>query len=148
MSSDNHVTLIGNATRDPELKFTQSGLALCGFGLAVNRRWQNRQTQQWEEKVSFIDVVCWGKLAENVSESIEKGSRIIVVGRFDMNEWETDAGEKRRKIQLVADAVGPSLQWATAEISRNPKEGGGAAIYQEPDFGYGDFGGGSDEEPF
>ena len=72
---DNSITLVGNITRDPELRFTNTGQANVTFGLAVNRRWQNRQTQEWEEATSFFDVVCWREMAENVSESLTRGSR-------------------------------------------------------------------------
>ena len=74
------VTLVGNVTRDPELRFTPNGQATASFGLAVNRRWQNRQTQEWEEATSFFDVVCWREMAENVSETLTRGARVIVTG--------------------------------------------------------------------
>jgi single-strand DNA-binding protein len=126
---DNTVTVIGNVTRDPELRFTPSGQAIATFGLAVNRRWQNRQTQEWEEQVSFFDVTCWAQLGQNVSDSLNKGARVIVSGRLEQRSWETDQGEKRSKVEIVADEVGPSLRWATAEVTRNersgPSEGGG-----------------------
>ena len=73
--ADNSVTLVGNVTRDPELRYTAGGAAKVAFGLAVNRRWQNRQTQEWEEQVSFFNVVAWREMAENVAESVAKGSR-------------------------------------------------------------------------
>jgi single-strand DNA-binding protein len=139
---DNTVTVIGNVTRDPELRFTPSGQAIATFGLAVNRRWQNRQTQEWEEQVSFFDVTCWAQLGQNVSDSLNKGSRVIVNGRLEQRSWETDQGEKRSKVEIIADEVGPSLRWATAEITRNertgPSEGGG---------GGGGGGGGSSTRP-
>jgi len=72
----------------------------------VNRRWQNRQTQEWEEQVSFFDIVCWREMAENVSESIQKGSRVVVTGRLEQRSWETSDGDKRSKIEVVADEVG------------------------------------------
>ena len=78
--ADNTVTLVGNVTRDPELRFISSGQANCSFGLAVNRRWQNRQTQEWEEATSFFNIVCWREMAENVAESITKGARVVVTG--------------------------------------------------------------------
>ena len=127
MSSN--VTLIGNITRDPELRFTPSGQATASFGLAVNRRWQNRQTQDWEEATSFFDVVCWRDLADNVSESLGKGSRVIVTGRLEQRSWEDQDGNKRSKVEVVADEIGPSLRWATAEVKkadrRTPDGGGG-----------------------
>jgi single-strand DNA-binding protein len=99
---------VGNLTRDPELRFTPSGQATSSFGVAVNRRWQNRQTQAWEEATSFFDVVTWGQLAENVAESLTRGSRVIVAGRLDQRSWETDSGDKRSKVEITADEIGPS----------------------------------------
>ena len=80
MANGNNVTLVGNITRDPELRFTATGQATATFGLAVNRRWQNRQTNDWEEATSFFDVVCWREMAENASESLSRGARVIVTG--------------------------------------------------------------------
>ena len=125
MSNGNSVTLVGNVTRDPELRFTPSGQATASFGLAVNRRWQNRQTQEWEEATSFFDVVCWREMAENASESLARGSRVIVTGRLEQRSWETENGEKRSVVEIVADEVGPSLRWATAAVTRNERRGGG-----------------------
>jgi single-strand DNA-binding protein len=125
MSNGNSVTLIGNVTRDPELRFTPSGQATATFGLAVNRRWQNRQTQEWEEATSFFDIVCWREMAENASESIGRGSRVIVTGRLEQRSWETQEGEKRSKVEVVADEVGPSLRWATAQVTKNERKGSG-----------------------
>ncbi len=93
---DNSITLVGNVTRDPELRFTPSGQATASFGLAVNRRWQNRQTQEWEEQVSFFDVVCWREMAENVSESLTRGSRVVVTGRLEQRSWETPTATSAR----------------------------------------------------
>src|ERR1044072_3304600 len=121
--ADNTVTVIGNVTRDPELRFTPSGQAIAAFGLAVNRRWQNRQTQEWEEQVSFFDVTCWAQLGQNVADTLVKGSRAIVTGRLEQRSWETDQGDKRSKVEIIADEVGPSLRWATAEITRNDGTG-------------------------
>jgi single-strand DNA-binding protein len=153
--ADNNVTVIGNVTRDPELRFTPSGMAIASFGVAVNRRWQNRQTNEWEERVSFFDVKCWAQLGENVSASVQKGSRVIVTGRLEQDSWEQD-GQKRSKIEIIADEVGPSLRWATAQISRNERQGGGGdfgggggggrPVANEPSGGGGGYA--SDEEPF
>ncbi len=150
--ADNTVTVVGNVTRDPELRFTPSGMAIASFGLAVNRVWNDRQTNERKEQVSFFDVKCWAQLGENVTASVFKGNRVIVSGRLEQQSWETEDGQKRSKVEIVADEVGPSLRWATAQINRNErKEGGG-------DFGGGGArpvpnepsGGGSytDEEPF
>lgn len=149
MSNGNSVTLVGNITRDPELRFTPSGQATASFGLAVNRRWQNRQTQEWEEATSFFDVVCWREQAENASESLARGSRVIVTGRLEQRSWETAEGEKRSKVEVVADEIGPSLRWATATITKNerrgPDGGGGARAGATVGGGGAAF---DDEEPF
>lgn len=123
MSNGNTITIVGNVTRDPELRFTPSGQATATFGVAVNRRWQNRQSQQWEEATSFFDVVCWREMAENASESLSKGARVIVTGRLEQRNWETQEGEKRSKVEIIADEIGPSLRWATAQIVRNERKG-------------------------
>ncbi|HET9442868.1 MAG TPA: single-stranded DNA-binding protein [Acidimicrobiales bacterium] len=131
----NSVTLVGNITRDPELRFTPSGQPTASFGLAVNRRWQNKQTQDWEEATSFFDVVCWRDLADNVSESLTKGARVIVTGRLEQRSWETPDGEKRSKVEVVADEIGPSLRWATAQITKTERrapEGVGARSNEPP----------------
>jgi single-strand DNA-binding protein len=150
----NAVVLVGNVTRDPELRFTPSGQATATFGLAVNRRWQNRQTQEWEEATSFFDVVCWRDMAENAAESLAKGSRIIVSGRLEQRSWETSDGDRRSKVEVVADEIGPSLRWATAQVTKNERKGPGgepagisrgapAASAEAPSGGYG-----YDDDPF
>lgn len=128
MAIDNSVTVTGNATREPELRFTPSGQAVANFGVAVNRRWQNRQTQEWEEAVSFFDITAWAQLAENVAESVSKGTRVTIAGRLDQRSWETQDGDKRSKVEIVADDVAVSLRWATAEVMRNERSdaGGGS----------------------
>ena len=101
MARDNNVDLCGNLTRDAELRFTPGGMAVASFGLAVNRRTQDRQTQEWKEQTSFFDVVSYGTLAENVSESLQRGARVMVQGRLEQRSWETQDGEKRSKIELL-----------------------------------------------
>jgi len=118
---DNTITLIGNVTRDPELRYTPSGQANLRLGMAVNRRWQNRQTNEWEEQVSFFDVKCWAQMAENVSESLGRGTRVVVSGRLEQRSWETDNGDKRSKVEVVADAqrrLGPISSAATSTTVR------------------------------
>ncbi len=119
--ADNTVTVIGNVTRDPELRFTPSGQAIATFGLAVNRRWQNRQTHEWEEATSFFDVVCWGTLAENAAQSLTRGARVVVSGRLDQRSWENQEGEKRSKVEITADEVAPSLRWASVTVTKNER---------------------------
>ena len=154
MANGNNIVLVGNITRDPELRFTPTGQATATFGLAVNRRWQNRQTQEWEEATSFFDVVCWREMAENASESLTRGSRVLVTGRLEQRSWETAEGEKRSKIEVIADEIGPSLRWATAQVTKNERRGpgegaparqpaaaGGRSAPQSGGYGF-------DEEPF
>jgi single-strand DNA-binding protein len=150
--SGNSVTVVGNLTRDPELRYTPAGAATCQFGLAVNRRWQNRQTNDWEEATSFFNVVAWREMAENVGESLTKGARVVVTGRLEQRSWETPDGEKRSVVEIVADEIGPSLRWATAQVVKNERRagdgggfaggggGGGRPATNEPPY--------SDEEPF
>jgi single-strand DNA-binding protein len=136
MSNGNHVSITGNLTRDPELRFTPSGQATASFGVAVNRRWQNRQTGDWDEATSYFDVVCWGQLAENAAQSLGRGTRVVVSGRLDQRSWETQEGERRSKIEITADEVAPSLRWATATVSKNERRspdggGSGSGGYQQ-----------------
>jgi single-strand DNA-binding protein len=155
MSNGNHVSIVGNLTRDPELRFTPSGQATASFGVAVNRRWQNRQTNEWEEAVSFFDIVCWGQLAENTAQSLAKGTRVLVSGRLDQRSWETPDHERRSKIEITADEVAPSLRWATAQVTKNERRApepaaagtgsyGGRSVPNEPPAGEHYY----DEEPF
>ncbi len=132
MANSSSVTIVGNLTRDPELRFTPSGQATASFGVAVNRSWQNRQTQEWNEVTSFFDVVCWANLAENAAQSLNRGTRVVVSGRLEQRSWENADGEKRSKIEIVADEVAPSLRFATTAITRNERRspdaaGGGSA---------------------
>lgn len=131
----NTVTLVGNATRDPELRFTNSGQPNAIFSLAVNRRQKNSQTQEWEEATSFFDVVCWQEMAENACESLPKGTRVVVTGRLEQRSWETPDGERRTKVEVVADEIGPSLKWATCTLQRNERRqavGAGATLSRVP----------------
>ena len=149
--ADNSVTLVGNLTRDPELRFTTGGRATATFGLAVNRRYQ--QNNEWVEQTSFFNVVAWAQLAENAAASLTKGSRVIVTGRLEQREYQTQQGEKRNVVEIVADEVGPSLRWATAQVERTSRSSGdntgpmGTASSgggrSEPQYS-----GGGDEEPF
>jgi single-strand DNA-binding protein len=120
MAFDNTITVVGNVTRDPELRFTPAGAAVANFGVA----WNNKRPDG-EEQVSFFDVTCWRQLAENVAESLTKGMRVVVYGRLDQRTWQTQDGEKRSKVEIIADEIAPSLRWATAEITRNDTRGGG-----------------------
>jgi single-strand DNA-binding protein len=122
---DNTITVIGNVTRDPELKFLNSGQAALRLSVAVNRRWQNRQTQEWEEKVSYFEIVAYGALAENAANTLSKGARVIVNGRLEQRSWETENGDKRSIVEINADEIAPSLRWATAVVTKTPRAEGG-----------------------
>ena len=111
-------TIAGNLTRDPEIRYTRDGQATTSLSVAVNRRWQNRQTQEWEESTSFFDIVCWRDLAENVALSLTKGARVVVIGHLEQRSWETEDGETRSKVELVADDIGASLRFATVDIHK------------------------------
>ena len=121
-------TIVGNLTRDPEIRYTRDGQATTSLSVAVNRRWQDRTTKEWEESTSFFDVVCWGDLAENVALSLTKGARVVVTGRLEQRSWESDEGEKRSKVEIVADEIGASLRFATVDIHKVQR----AAITDEP----------------
>jgi len=150
--ADNSVTLVGNLTRDPELRFTTGGRGQASFGLAVSRRYQ--VNNEWQEQTSFFNVVAWGTLGENAAASLNKGTRIIVTGRLEQRSYETQQGEKRNVVEVIADEIGPSLRWARAEVERIARDGGssggggggsrdgGGSTNRAPDPVYGD------EEPF
>ena len=87
----------------------------------MNRRWQSRGSEEWEESTSFFDIVCWRDLAENVALSLVKGSRVVVTGRLEQRTWETEEGDRRSRVELVAEDVGASLRFATAEITRTER---------------------------
>ena len=125
MANGNTVTVVGNLTRDPELRYTPSGASNVRFGVAVNRRWMDRNTNEWQEATSFFDVVCWREMAENVSESLAKGSRVVVTGRLEQRSYEDRDGNRRNVVEIIADEVGPSLRFATAQVTKNDRRGGG-----------------------
>lgn len=132
MAIGNTVTLVGNVTRDPEVRFTKSGTPVAQFGLAYNNRKFNKTTNDYDEEVSFFDVTVWQSLAENVGESLHKGDRVVVSGRLEQQTWETDEGAKRSKVEIVADEVGPSLRWASAKIMKNERENRDSAPRSAP----------------
>ena len=120
----NSTTICGNLTREPEIRYTKEGQATTLLGVAVNRRWQDKSTQEWQEAVSFFDVVCWRDLAENVALSLSKGMRVVVTGRLEQRSWETDEGEHRSKVEITADEIGPSLRFATCDVQRTERRNG------------------------
>ena len=137
MSSGNSITIVGNITRDPELRYTPSGQANVRLGVAVNRKWQDRSSGEWQEATSFFDVIAWRELAENVNESLKKGARIIVTGRLEQRSWEQE-GNKRSVVEIIADEIAPSLRWATAKVEKTERRsgdqggGGGGSGYSRP----------------
>ena len=139
--ADNSITLVGNLTKDPELRFTTGGRGVASFGLAVNRRYQ--VNGEWQDQTSYFNIVAWGQLGENVASSLTKGMRVVVSGRLEQREYQNREGEKRSTIEINADEVGPSLRWATASVERNPRgdgQGGGAPRGPKP--------GGPEEPPY
>jgi single-strand DNA-binding protein len=120
----NTTTITGNLTREPEIRYTREGQAMAQLGVAVSRRWQDRTTQEWQEATSFFDVVCWRDLAENVALSLSKGMRVVVTGFIEQRSWETDEGEHRSKVEILADEIGPSLLFATADVRRTERREG------------------------
>jgi single-strand DNA-binding protein len=101
--------------------------------VAVNRRWQDRTTQEWQESTSFFDVICWRDLAENVALSLSKGMRVVVSGRIEQRGWENEDGEHRSKVEIVADEIGPSLRFATADVHRTERRQGAEEPVEEGD---------------
>src|SRR5829696_1057431 len=148
--SSNSITLIGNLTRDPELRYTTGGRGVASFGMAVNRRYQ--VNGEWQEQTSFFNVVAWGTLGENTAACVTKGTRLVVYGRLEQRSWETQDGDKRSVVEIIADELGPSLRWAQATVEKTARTGpdggqggagqGGGGPSRAPDPSYGD------EEPF
>ena len=125
MATDNTVVVVGNLTDDPELRFTPQGVAVANFRLAVSRRVKDESGAWKDGETSFFRISCWRQLAENVAESLTRGSRTMVAGRLRMRQWETQEGEKRSVVEIEADEVGPSLKWATAKVEKTSRGGGG-----------------------
>lgn len=121
----NNVTLVGNLVDDPELRFTPSGVALAKVRIAVNRRWRDRQSGEWQEDTSFFSGTCWREQAEAVAESLQKGTRVIISGRLEQRSWETEQGDRRSVVEIQIDEMGPSLRWATASVNKMARQGGG-----------------------
>lgn len=119
----NTVTIIGNLVEDPELRFTPSGVAMAKLRVAVNRRWRDRN-DQWQEETSFFGGTVWRDMAENIAESLQKGARVILTGSLEQRTWETQDGERRSVVEIRIDEVGPSLRWATAQVTRTSRGGG------------------------
>jgi single-strand DNA-binding protein len=124
VANDNQVMLVGNLTDDPELRFTPNGAAVANFRLAVTPR--VREGDSWKDgETSFFRINVWRQQAENVAETLQKGTRCIVVGRLRTRSWETPEGEKRSVTEVEADELGPSLKFATAKVERSSRGGSG-----------------------
>lgn len=136
MASENQITIVGNLTDDPELRYTPNGAAVVKFRVAVNRRYRDESGQWKDGDTSYFTVNAWRNLAENIAESLTRGTRVVVAGRLQMRSWETPDGDKRSVVEIEADEVGPSLKWAKASVERTQRSGGGGS------FGGGGGGGG------
>ncbi|MDG4822137.1 single-stranded DNA-binding protein [Asanoa sp. WMMD1127] len=136
MAGDTTITVIGNLTDDPELRFTPSGAAVAKFRVASTPRIMDRQTNEWKDgEPLFLSCTVWRQAAENVAESLQRGARVIVSGRLKQRSYETREGEKRTVIELEVDEIGPSLRYATAKVQKMSRSGGGGG-------GFGSGGGG------
>lgn len=121
MASDSSVTIVGNVTEDPELRFTPSGVAVANFTVAVNSR--VKKGEQWEDRNDgFFRCTCWRETADNVADSIRKGTRVVVIGRLQEQKWEDSDGGKRSRVEIQVDEIGPTLRWATATIQKTAKK--------------------------
>ena len=119
------ITVVGNLVADPELRFTQTGAAVATFRVASTPRRYDSQSNQWVDgEALFLSCNIWRQAAENVAETLTKGMRVIVTGRLRQRSYESREGEKRTVMELEVDEVGPSLRYATAQVNRNPREGG------------------------
>jgi single-strand DNA-binding protein len=128
MAEGNSVTLIGNLTDEPELRYTPAGVPVANFTIAMNRRTRDPVTNEWKDgETSFLRCNVWRQQAENVAESLSKGMRAIVVGRLRQRSWETPDGAKRSTVEVEVEHVGPSLQWATASVTKSSRGDGDAA---------------------
>ena len=127
MAGETTITVIGNLTGDPELRFTPSGAAVANFTVASTPRTFDRQSNEWKDgETLFMRCSIWREAAESVAESLTKGTRVVVVGRLVQRSYETREGEKRTVVELQVDEVGPSLRYATAKVTRTQRSGGGA----------------------
>jgi len=135
MAGETIITVVGNLTADPELRFTPSGAAVANFTVASTPRTLDKGTNEWKDgEALFLRCNVWRQAAENVAESLTRGARVVVTGRLKQRSFETREGEKRTVVELEVDEVGPSLRYATAKVNKTARGGGG---------GFGSSGGGS-----
>ena len=144
MAGETTITVIGNLTNDPELRFTPSGSAVANFTIASTPRTFDRQSNEWKDgETLFLRAAVWREAAENVAESLTKGMRVIVTGRLKSRSYETKEGEKRTVIELEVDEIGPSLRYANAKVNRTQRSGGQGGGGFGGGNGGGGFGGGN-----
>jgi len=125
MAGETVITVVGNLTSDPELRYTQNGLAVANFTIASTPRTLDRGSNEWKDgEALFLRASVWREYAEQVAGSLTKGSRVIAIGRLKQRSFETKEGEKRTSIELEIDEIGPSLRYATAQVTRTSREGG------------------------
>lgn len=125
MAGETIITVVGNLTADPELRYTQNGLPVANFTIASTPRNFDRQTNEWKDgEALFLRASVWREFAEHVAGSLTKGSRVIATGRLKQRSYETKEGEKRTSIELEVDEIGPSLRYATAQVTRAASSGG------------------------
>jgi single-strand DNA-binding protein len=133
VSNETIITVVGNLTADPELRYTQSGLAVANFTIASTPRSFDKASNEWKDgEPLFLRASCWREFAEHVSASLSKGSRVIAQGRLVQRSYETKEGEKRTAIELQVDEIGPSLRYATASVTRATSGGAAAPTGSEP----------------
>jgi len=126
MAGDTTITVVGNLTDDPELRFTPSGAAVAKFRVASTPRFLDKQTNEWKDgDPLFLSCTVWRQAAENVAESLQRGARVVVTGRLRQRSYETREGEKRTVIELEVDEIGPSLRYATAKVQKMSRSSGG-----------------------
>ncbi len=143
MAGDTVITVIGNLTADPELRFTPSGAAVANFTIASTPRAFDRQSNEWKDQETlFLRCSVWREAAENVAESLTKGTRVIVQGRLKARSYETKEGERRTSQELEVDEIGPSMRYATAKINRNSRGGGQGGNSYGGNQSFGNTGGG------
>ncbi len=126
MAGETPITVVGNLTADPELRFTPSGAAVANFTVASTPRTFDKQTNEWKDgEALFLNCSVWRQAAENAAESLQRGMRVIVSGRLKARSFETREGEKRTVFEIDVDEVGPSLKYATAKVTKTTRQGGG-----------------------
>jgi single-strand DNA-binding protein len=144
MAGETTITLVGNLTGDPELRFTPSGAAVANFTVASTPRTFDRQSNEWKDgETLFMRCSVWREAAENIAESLQKGMRVVVTGRLVSRSFDTKEGEKRTVMEMQVDEVGPSLRYATAKVNRTQRSGSSGG-----GFGGGQGGGGLDNDPW